>query len=92
MWDLKQCPLQRGLLHTVPISKGPLSEVLLYYNQLIPFFSFTVLSSTINDAVLTISPFMRADEGTYVCRTENIAGEDADVVSLIAGMMNNLFE
>ena len=29
-WDLKQCPLQRSLLYSVPISEGPLLEVSLY--------------------------------------------------------------
>ena len=32
---------------------------------------------------LTINPFIFQDEGTYVCRTINIAGNDADIVSLI---------
>ncbi len=30
IWDLEKRPLLRGLLYCVPISEGPLSEVLLY--------------------------------------------------------------
>jgi len=33
IWDLEKCPLLRGLLCYVPISEGPLSEVLLYYTS-----------------------------------------------------------
>ena len=39
----------------------------------------------LNDLMLMIMDFSSADEGTFVCRTENIAGRDADVVSLIIG-------
>ena len=31
---------------------------------------------------LTIDSFFGSDEGTYVCRTSNIAGQDADTISL----------
>ncbi len=30
IWDLEKRPMIRGLLYCVPISEGPLSEVLLY--------------------------------------------------------------
>ena len=43
--------------------------------------------NSLDERVLTISPFTFEEEGSYVCRTENIAGEDADVVSLTAGKM-----
>ena len=36
-----------------------------------------------DDLRLTINNFNLNDEGTYVCRTENIAGVDEDVVSLV---------
>ena len=38
-----------------------------------------------NDLVLTIERFNESSEGTYVCRTENIAGVDAGVVTLVTG-------
>ena len=39
----------------------------------------------LDDTVLTILNFNASFEGTYVCRTENIAGVDSDVVSLVTG-------
>lgn len=39
----------------------------------------------LDDTVLTIDTFNALFEGTYVCRTENIAGVDSDVVSLVTG-------
>ena len=39
----------------------------------------------LDDLVLTIQNFNSTFEGTYVCRTENVAGVDADVVSLVTG-------
>ena len=39
----------------------------------------------LDDLVLTIDSFNATFEGTYVCRTENIAGRDADVVTLVTG-------
>ena len=44
-----------------------------------------------DDLVLTINNFNASFEGTYVCRTENIAGVDADVVSLVTGKPNNYY-
>ena len=35
--------------------------------------------------ILTIANFGPEDEGTYVCRTKNIAGVDAGTVALQAG-------
>ena len=59
-------------------------------SQTSPFHPFS--PTTINgmdDTTLTISPFTFNEEGSYVCRTENIAGEDADVVSLTAGKLRD---
>lgn len=41
----------------------------------------------LDDLVLTIDNFNATFEGTYVCRTENIAGADADIVSLVTGIV-----
>ena len=43
------------------------------------------MTGGLDDLVLTIQNFNVSFEGTYVCRTENIAGVDADVVSLVTG-------
>ena len=48
---------------------------------LCPFSQGT--AGTFNDLTLTIVDFNTDLEGTYVCRTSNIAGEDADIVSLV---------
>ena len=43
------------------------------------------MTGALDDLVLTIDNFNATFEGTYVCRTENIAGRDADVVTLVTG-------
>lgn len=50
------------------------------------FMLMSAVTGGLDDLVLTITNFNASFEGTYVCRTENIAGADADVVSLVTGL------
>ena len=43
------------------------------------------MTGGLDDLQLIIADFSVQDEGTYVCRTENVAGVDAGVVSLVIG-------
>ena len=80
------------ILQSVLVEGSPYISIMYMHNVItnltISIFSFEMVNG-LDDAILTISPFLFEDEGTYVCRTENIAGIDADIVSLIAGKLNS---
>ena len=46
--------------------------------------SFQIIGGR-NTSILTITSFNESDEGTYVCRSKNLAGVDAGIVALRIG-------